>query len=566
MPVDRHDVLSWDADERRQVLGPSFYASLESLCGQRPIDLVLFTGDLADWGHPSEYLAATLRLDAVLKSINVSRDRFFAVPGNHDVQRSLGESAWEGIRRWRSQTHDTPALGRWFRRVKGPPPGLQSEWREQVLERTAAFWNWMDAFGRGELRPQAPRLLGYRKNLPAGTFPGVQVPVHIIGLDSAWLCGGDDDQGQIVVTEEQVQGHVGDGEKALDGFRIALIHHPLDHLADHIDVRRHLSGTVDLLLHGHQHSPVAMTVSEPGAHLRVLAAGCLMEGDVGKGWPNSFHLIEVDLPSKRYAVHFRRWARDAVPRHWSPGTDLYECAPDGVLRWADGRTLSGEEKDRPEVPATPVPDHESDAEGLIRKMNGGDPIAGASALEQLLTLGEFGEKALLARPLDYPRTVQVLRRWLKYVASREKTLTYGLIEKVVTDARGAHTAAVFLAGTNSSKADALKAIDQGLSTGPYGARWNLLTAWGFAGGQPNHLWRKAADDYEKFAAPAFRGACVSVARANPDSLWALEQLITHYYDDGLKKLGNDPEVRIPIEAVDAGELWLAANDAFLKWR
>jgi hypothetical protein len=72
-------------------------------------------------------------------------------------------------------------------------------------------------------------------------------------------------------------------------------------------------------------------MDEPGNRLRVLAAGCLMEGDVGRGWPNGFHVVEIDPASKTGAAHFLKWAKQG--RFWTKGTDLYRDAPDGTLTW-----------------------------------------------------------------------------------------------------------------------------------------------------------------------------------------------------------------------------------------
>jgi hypothetical protein len=170
--------------------------------------------------------------------------------------------------------------------------------------------------------------------------------LHIIGLDSAWLCGSNDDQGKILVTEEQVEAHIREGESSLDGFRIALVHHPLDHLADHRAVRRLLGdGGVDILLHGHQHQPLVMVADEPGARLRIIASGCLIEGDIGKGWPNGFNLLEVDTSDGSGAVHFRKWAQDG--RFWATGSDIYRDAPHGTLTFGPARSEITVRKDLP---------------------------------------------------------------------------------------------------------------------------------------------------------------------------------------------------------------------------
>jgi len=61
----------------------------------------------------------------------------------------------------------------------------------------------------------------------------------------------------------------------------------------------------------------------------VLAAGCLMEGDLGKDWPNGFQLLALDLHSQAGSVSFWKWS--ARSRFWAKGSDIYREAPDGVL-------------------------------------------------------------------------------------------------------------------------------------------------------------------------------------------------------------------------------------------
>ncbi len=339
MPLNRKVKLNLDARQRGQVLGEQFTQKLGSIA-RKKIDLVFFTGDLADWGHPAEYEKATNRIDAILKIVNVPRSYFFAVPGNHDVQQKVNEVAWKGIRSWLARTSNNSELARWVLGVVEAPPGIESSWQEQLLKRTAEFWNWYESFKKESIRGASPIPLGYRKTLSPGTFDHVVEPIHIIGLDSAWLCGAEEiegkivlkDQGSILVTEEQVEAHIFDGEQRIDGFRIALVHHPLDHLADHLSVRRLLGDNgVDILLHGHQHEPLAIAAVEPGACLLILASGCLMEGDLGKNWPNGFQLMELDVPSRSGAVHFLKWSQGG--RFWANGSDIYRDAPNGILSW-----------------------------------------------------------------------------------------------------------------------------------------------------------------------------------------------------------------------------------------
>jgi predicted phosphodiesterase len=340
MTTKRERTLAWDARQRGLVLGPTFDEALESLA-VGGIDLVCFTGDLADWGQRAEYTKATRRIDAILKKVRVRPERFFAVPGNHDVQRNVNEQAWFGVRKWLDETHDVPRLGRWMLGVNGPPPGTKAQWLAEVYKRTEAFWKWFESYRGATLGSRRNTPLGYRETLLSGTLDGIDVPVHIVGLDSAWLCGADKargavvlkDRGSIALTEEQVEAHTRDGERGLDGLRIGLVHHPLDQLADQDQVRRLLgNGGVDILLHGHQHTPLLTLSADPDSELRILAAGCLIEGDLGKNWPNGFQLVELDPVSRSGSVDFRKWSESG--KFWTKGTDIYRHAPEGFLRWS----------------------------------------------------------------------------------------------------------------------------------------------------------------------------------------------------------------------------------------
>jgi len=67
--------------------------------------------------------------------------------------------------------------------------------RDQILERQQAFWAAVATeHGRPALAPRhSPHgRLGHRQ---AVTLPGLSQPIHVIGLDTAWLTGDDGDGG-----------------------------------------------------------------------------------------------------------------------------------------------------------------------------------------------------------------------------------------------------------------------------------------------------------------------------------------------------------------------------------
>ena len=59
---------------------------LEDEHGLRP-DLVVASGDLAEWGLPKEFKQVKEFLEELTDGLGLSRDRVVMVPGNHDVSR-----------------------------------------------------------------------------------------------------------------------------------------------------------------------------------------------------------------------------------------------------------------------------------------------------------------------------------------------------------------------------------------------------------------------------------------------------------------------------------------------
>jgi predicted MPP superfamily phosphohydrolase len=69
----------------------SLLTSIDQFSNGIPFDLVVFTGDLAFSGQREQYEALNSQLIHPLKSNSLcSRARFFAVPGNHDLDCSTG--------------------------------------------------------------------------------------------------------------------------------------------------------------------------------------------------------------------------------------------------------------------------------------------------------------------------------------------------------------------------------------------------------------------------------------------------------------------------------------------
>ena len=173
---------------------------------------------------------------------------------------------------------------------------------------------------RPDLLPVVHPRLGYRVRLP--DFP---VPVHIIGFDSAWLAGDDNDNGKLQLTPEQVGRltHRPDG-RHLDGFRLALMHHPLTDLADSASCRKLLAEGVDLLLRGHVHESESNAWADPDSKLQELSAGCLYEHAT---YRSACQRIDIKLDDRGKVIdadiRLFAWSKNGF---WHLDTGVYSVA------------------------------------------------------------------------------------------------------------------------------------------------------------------------------------------------------------------------------------------------
>jgi predicted MPP superfamily phosphohydrolase len=338
---------------RRRVLGKAWENNLQELLQEGPIDLVCFTGDVADWGLPEEYQAATDFFSALLKRLNLPAERLFVVPGNHDVYRNCQNRTWKSVRRAIANGVDPLALSRWMAGTSEPPRGFKDKWKEEILERGAAYVSWVRQWRKAK-RVLSPLLLGYRETLKIRTLP---FPLHIVGLNTAWLSGKDGETGELWLTEHQLMKHSTDENgEPLDGLRILLMHHPFSELADGSHCRRLLANHIDLVLRGHLHEPEVETWADPDRIVRQVAAGCLYEGHQADQFPNACQLIELGADHNgslsQIELRFRSWSSRGG--FWHDDTSLYKGAKHGRLSWTVERTRPLQSEYNPYSPWTPV--------------------------------------------------------------------------------------------------------------------------------------------------------------------------------------------------------------------
>ncbi|MBV1800662.1 HEAT repeat domain-containing protein [Siccirubricoccus sp. G192] len=277
------------------------------------LDFVIFSGDLAFAGQPTEFAAARkLLLDPVLEALGLKPERLFIVPGNHDLDRQI---AWD----------------------MAPPP------LQQPLPGEAAVHQWLTDDRRRDramepLRAFHDFVAGYTGQ-PDPTFASLREwelagrRVALLGLNSAWMCARRkaegkneevNDYGVLVVGEPQIHGSL--QRISEHDLRIAVIHHPFAWLADfdRARVQERLQRAVDVILCGHQHEPNVAVALGPGGDFILIPAGAAYDRRTAENprYTNAYNFVSMDFARGRGTVYLRKWNdRGAV---WAADHDTHQ--------------------------------------------------------------------------------------------------------------------------------------------------------------------------------------------------------------------------------------------------
>jgi predicted MPP superfamily phosphohydrolase len=233
------------------------------------LDLIVFTGDVANRADPSEYGEASRFLEALSEVIlDTGIDRFplfAAVPGNHDVQRgSLGRLVKPAL--WDNWDNEAEHL--FF-------TDPDDEVRLQSIASFKNYKDWADA----KNSPFVPATISSVGVLPGDFAAHVDVDsarLGILGVNSSFRHFSDKAAPDtLTVSPLQVQAAAGGDLQAWAStmdFALVLSHHPFTWLKNRLDATDAIFGgrhRVKLHLCGHLHEEnyTANALGSAGAHL-----------------------------------------------------------------------------------------------------------------------------------------------------------------------------------------------------------------------------------------------------------------------------------------------------------
>lgn len=318
---------------RDVVLGDAWRSNLARLSADAPIDVVCFTGDVAFSGKRHEYEGATAFVLELLELLQLGRERLFIVPGNHDVDRERNVREYRELRASVDRGVDPLALSRWLAgSVEAPPRSVDSAWRDAVLERQAEFHRWLEqdlGLSHWQRARDQRGGLGYYASL---ALPGAP-PIHVLGLDTAWL-SGEHDKSNLLVTTDQFQRLARDAQgRELPGLRLVLMHHSFADLADARELRQAMTRHADLVLRGHLHATECThVVVDPERQFSEFAVSSLFDSWGADQFRNGCQVVTIELDEQPLAgsTWFRSWSPVG---HWHDDDSLNRLSRGGRLAW-----------------------------------------------------------------------------------------------------------------------------------------------------------------------------------------------------------------------------------------
>ena len=283
------------------------------------IHFVLVTGDVAYSGLAEQYVLAENIFRELSTVLGVPPDKFFFVPGNHDVNRSVNWLAYEGARSFCAGQLKVDRL-------------LCDQELKSVLDRQSQFWAFVSRFTNGQQRRDVPSGLGY-----ATSFFIEELPIEILGLNSAWLCGGDGEDGKLLIGERQTIELIAETREDYVALRLALAHHPMDCLVgwDRVPCAQRILPFVDFFHRGHLHRSEVSLGSTPHYPCILVAAGAT---HVSRLFRNSFNVVSVELDTGECRIEHRDFSQQSA-RYELSGTTSATVALKGEIPGGPGELL-----------------------------------------------------------------------------------------------------------------------------------------------------------------------------------------------------------------------------------
>lgn len=233
----------------------AFFEKLGELNIENPIDFIVFTGDLIDIGGKDFKSAGkgfeefkSHIITPILELLQLDISRFIITPGNHDINRSADSKIDEnGLKTTLTSSQEVIDF------MDLANKSSSYRYIERIKEYKEFEFSLYETISEEKLHSLFNFSIRYKD--VAGKSVG------ICSLNSAWRCYDDNDFGNLLVGENQVN----DNYKFIKDcdIKIAIMHHQLDWLSsiERKTIHSHINRNFDIVFSGHVHEHISNMTS-----------------------------------------------------------------------------------------------------------------------------------------------------------------------------------------------------------------------------------------------------------------------------------------------------------------
>lgn len=293
--------------DRSVVLDPLLLRVKKDLRPDLKPEIVVVTGDIAYSGIKQEYELAKNFFDDLLKTLKLSNDALFIVPGNHDVHRK------------KYRPSETPS----FKDMKALDDELENEeYRKDLFKGMDDYFNFIEKH-YPHLKSEHKRFIPFVHSYTATCGE----KIGLVGLNSAWMCRKSDDKGKIAIGRYQVKMAMDELKRQKEVSKheldivINIFHHPLSWLwPDDMEICRNYFNIEEwhgqtcmpapILLFGHSHAAEGGYLNDyHGQIYQFQAGGAYIGSESSEPYFNRFQYITFDWENNKIMLDFRRFNR-----------------------------------------------------------------------------------------------------------------------------------------------------------------------------------------------------------------------------------------------------------------
>lgn len=266
-------------------------------------NMIILSGDIANTADQSDYNMALEWLNKLSSQTKVPVERFFIVPGNHDVNR-------DALRK--------------FSKLKFNNENEVTEFltkdneRAEVFKKLDNFFEFIKSF-YGEKNPYKDRYFLSNHFQMGGCNIGV------VGLNSSWFSGEVKSNEEAVLDAKSLLIGEYQARSAFDNLSevelcFGIMHHPFGYLADFDEgiIKNIVMKECNIVFNGHTHSSSTSEVIEPDSRVTILSAGASYISNSNR----RYNLCKINLKDFSYKIYLRMFANES--KFWAKDTLTYQ--------------------------------------------------------------------------------------------------------------------------------------------------------------------------------------------------------------------------------------------------